>query len=61
MNLAQANTNIETITGSTGTLPKNLEALIEGVQDTYSVIDQKGGTLPQQKNTNNLPDAIGSI
>ena len=38
-----------------------LQALNDGILDAYDAIDDKGGTIPANKNIANLPDAIGSI
>lgn len=38
-----------------------LQTLTENISDAYDAIDTKGGTIPQDKNTENLADAITSI
>lgn len=35
--------------------------LTDDIEDSYDVIEEKGGTLPEHKNTDSLPDAIRSI
>jgi len=35
--------------------------MISDLQDSYEKIEEKGGTIPEHKNTNNLPPAIESI
>lgn len=39
----------------------DLEKLASDLSDAYDVIETKGGTIPEHKNTDNLPDAISSI
>lgn len=38
-----------------------IEALNDGLIDAYEAVDDKGGTVPAQKNLDNLSDAIESI
>ena len=61
MNLAEVREALKEITGTEGSLTEQLSTLIADISDSYSGIEEMGGTLPQQKNTNNLPEAIGSI
>lgn len=39
----------------------HLRKMISDLQDSYEKIEEKGGTIPEHKNTNNLPPAIESI
>lgn len=38
-----------------------LNKLISDIEDAYDAVDSKGGTIPANKNTDNLAGAIGSI
>ena len=38
-----------------------LTKLTEDIRDSYDAVEAKGGTIPEHKNTDNLPDAIESI
>lgn len=39
----------------------HLRKMISDLQDSYEKVEEKGGTIPEHKNTNNLPPAIESI
>ena len=38
-----------------------LTKLTDDIRDSYDAVEEKGGTLPEHKNTDSLPDAIRSI
>ena len=39
----------------------NILKLKEDIKNAYAAVEEKGGNIPQNKNTNNLSEAIGSI
>lgn len=43
------------------TIAGSLEKLASDLSDAYDAIENKGGVIPEHKNTDNLPDAITSI
>ena len=43
------------------TIASELIKLQENLTDSYTAVENKGGTLPEHKNFDNLPDAIDSI
>ena len=38
-----------------------LNKLRTDIEDTYQAINEIGGTIPSDKNTNNIPEAIRSV
>jgi len=42
-------------------IQQTIESIEANLGDAYNAIDLKGGTIPQDKNIENLADAIDSI
>lgn len=61
MNLTQIKTRLASSVGADGTITDVLDALIGSAAQTYSQIDQMGGTVPNVKNLDNIADAIDTI
>lgn len=61
MNLTQIKTRLASSVGADGTITDVLDTLIESTAQTYSQIDQMGGTVPNAKNLDNIADAIDTI
>lgn len=61
MSLATINAGLEDAVGSTGTIVENLAALTDSLDNTYTAIAEKGGTVPANRNTANLATAIEGI
>lgn len=61
MSLDAINDRLKTITGRSGTIAENLTSLVGDIRDSYTAVTEKGGTIPEQANTGNLPEAIASF
>ena len=61
MNLRTINEQLSAIVGENGSLAENLATLQDEVISAYESIEEKGGELPENKNTRNLPNAIASL
>lgn len=61
MSLAQVNTALNEIIGDERTLAENFATLVSQVRDVYTTIETKGGTVPANKNTENMASAIEGI
>lgn len=61
MSLDAINDRLKTITGRSGTIAENLTSLVGDIRDSYTAVTEKGGTIPGQTNTGNLPESIASL
>ena len=61
MSLDSINETLSGITGRQKSIAQNLQALIEDVRGSYAVVTERGGTIPEQTNTENLPESIASL
>lgn len=61
MSLESVNEQLAEVTGGTGTLSDTLAKLSSDISNAYDAIEDKGGTIPEDKNTDSLPGAINTI
>ncbi len=61
MSLVNINTELGEIIGENGTLVENIASLVDEVQSTYIAVQEKGGTVPENKNTANMATAVEGI
>lgn len=61
MSLESINEALTDITGVDKPIAQNLECLIDDIRGSYSAIAAKGGVMPANRNTNNLPSSIEQL